>query len=334
MPSDYDIKVEEKYYNKKKNYKSSELCLKFTGKDCNIKILSTLRRICGICIPNHAFNTANINIEQNTCVAFNNDYMKLRLSNLPIYNINSELSFLHKKYWKNINFADQTREKSPDEKNIKIYINSHNNSNDIKDVTTKDIKVYLDNNQIEMYDPTAPILIVKLRPNDSFKCMMTASLAIGECDTIYSACSNAWVTYDEEIKDSGERIYKSGELYLKSRGQQKEKNIFNLACEYIIKKYEDFKIELERKIKTKEIKDDFELSLIMDEEDFTFGEWLNYELQDNKNIIFCGLSKPDHQIKSVTLKILSEKIKPIELLMEMCDIIITKTKIIKKQIKL
>ena len=50
-------------------------------------------------------------------------------------------------------------------------------------------------------DPTAPILIVKLRPNDSFKCMMSASLAIGESDTIYSACSNAWATYDEEIKD-------------------------------------------------------------------------------------------------------------------------------------
>jgi DNA-directed RNA polymerase subunit L len=207
------------------------------------------------------------------------------------------------------------------------------NSNEIKDITTKDIKVYLDNNQIEMYDPTTPILIVKLRPNDSFKCMMAASLAIGECDTIYSACSNAWVTYDEEIKDSGERIYKSGELYLKSRGQQKENNIFNLACEYIIKKYEDFKIELERKVKTKEIKDDFELTLIMDEEDFTFGEWLNFELQDNKNIIFCGISKPDHQIKSVTLKILSEKKKPIELLIEMCDIIIDKTKFIKKQIK-
>ena len=71
----------------------------------------------------------------------------------------------------------------------------------------------------------------------------------------------------------------------------------------------------------------------MDEEDFTFGEWLNFELQDNKNIIFCGISKPDHQIKSVTLKILSEKKKPIELLIEMCDIIIDKTKFIKKQIK-
>ena len=122
-------------------------------------------------------------------------------------------------------------------------------------VTTKDIKCYNDDQQIELFDPEAPILIVLLRPNDSFKAMMAASLGIGESNTIYCACSNVWATYDEEIKDSGERVFKSGELYLKSRGQQKEKNIFNLGCEYIIKKYEDFKIELERKLKTKEIKE-------------------------------------------------------------------------------
>jgi DNA-directed RNA polymerase subunit L len=331
MPDKLDIKVEEKYYNKKKEYKSSELCLKFSGKDCNIKILSTFRRVCGICIPNHAFNFANIDITENTCVAFNNDYMKLRLSNLPIFNIESTLGFLHKKYWKNINFADANREKHPDEKNIKIYINSHNNSNEIKNITTKDIKVYIDNNQVEMYDPKAPVLIIKLRPNDTFKCTMTASLAIGECDSIYSACSNAWATYDEDIKDSGERFFKSGELILKSRGQQKEKDIFKLSCEYLLKKYEDFKLELERKKKS-ESNDDKNLSLIMDEEDFTFGEWINYELQDNKDIIFCGLSKPDHQIKSVTLKIFSDKKKPVDLLMETCDLIINKINIIKKQL--
>lgn len=333
MPEKLDIKIEEKYYNKKKEYKSSELCLKFSGKDCNIKILSTLRRVCGICIPNHAFNFSNIDILENTCVAFNNDYMKLRLSNLPIFNIESKLSFLHKKYWKNINFADTNREKHPDEKNIKIYINSHNNSNEIKDITTKDIKVYIDDNQVEMFDPKAPILIVKLRPNDTFKCTMAASLAIGECDTIYSACSNAWAVYDEDIKDSGERIFKSGELFLKSRGQQKEKDIFKLGCEYLLKKYEDFKLELERKKKSEEkYNDDKNLSLIMDEEDFTFGEWINYELQDNKDILFCGLSKPDHQIKSVTLKILSDKKKPVDLLIEVCNLIIDKINTIKKQI--
>jgi DNA-directed RNA polymerase subunit L len=331
MP-EYDIKVEEKYYNKKKAHKSSELCIKFSGKDCNIKILSALRRVCGISIPNHAFHPSMITIEENTCVALNNDYMKLRLSQLPVFNIESKLSYLHKKYWKGVNYADVNREKHPDEKNIKIYINSHNNSNEIKDITSKDIKVYIDDSQVEMYDPTAPILIVKLRPNDTFKCMMICSLGIGEGDTIYSSCSNAWATYDEDIKDSGDRIFKSGELILKSRGQQKEKDILKLACDYLIKKYEDFKIDLENKIKSKQITDNFNLTLILDEEDFTFGELLNFEMQDDKNIVFSGLSKPDHQIKSITFKILSDKKKPTEILKDTCDIIIGKIKTVKKQL--
>jgi DNA-directed RNA polymerase subunit L len=331
MP-EYEIKVDEKYYNKKKAHKSSELCMKFSGKDCNVKILSALRRVCGISIPNYAFNIAMITIEENTCIAFNNDYMKLRLSQLPIFNIDSNLSYLHKKYWKGINYADINREKHPDEQNIKIYINSYNNSNEIKDITTKDIKVYIDDSQVEMYDPTTPILIVKLRPNDTFKCMMIASIGIGEGDTIYSACSNAWATYDEDIKDNGERLFKSGELVLKSRGQQKEKNILINACSYLIKKYEDFKIDLENKIKLKQITDDNNLTLVLDEEDFTFGELLNFEMQDNKNIVFCGLSKPDHQIKSITFKILADKKKPTEILKETCDIIIDKINKIKKQL--
>jgi len=331
MP-EYDIKVEEKYYNKKKAHKSSELCMKFSGKDCNIKILSALRRVCGISIPNHAFNSSMITIEENTCVAFNNDYMKLRLSQLPVFNVESKLSYLHKKYWKGINYADINREKHPDEKNIKIYINSHNNSNEIKDITTKDIKVYIDDSQVEMYDPTSPVLIVKLRPNDTFKCMMVASLGIGEGDTIYSSCSNAWATYDEDIKDSGERIFKSGELILKSRGQQKEKDILKLACDYLIKKYEDFKIDLDNKIKSKQILDDYNITLILDEEDFTFGELLNFEIQDDKNILFSGLSKPDHQIKSITFKILADKKKPTDILKDTCNIVIEKIKKVKKHL--
>jgi len=330
---DCDIKIEEIYYNKKKKHLSSELGLKFIGKDCNVKILSTLRRIASNNVPNHAFNHVNIQIEQNTCVAFNNDYMRLRLSQIPVFNLESKLSFLHNKYWKGVNYADPNREKHPEEKNLKIYINSYNNSNDIKPVTTKDVKCYLDNEQIEMFDPETPILIVLLRPNDSFKAMMMTSLGVGDEHTIYCACSNAWDTYDEEIKDNGERIFKSGELYIKSRGQQKEYNILNHACEYAVKKYEDLKLDIDKKVKLKEITADKELILTLDDEDFTLGEMLNYEMQEHKNIIFSGISKPDHQIKSIVLKIETDgKKTPADIITETSDLIIKKFKHIHKNI--
>jgi DNA-directed RNA polymerase subunit L len=326
---DFDIKLEELYNNKKKKYISSELALKITGKDCNVKLISTLRRAASNNIPTHAFNPLNIIIEQNTCVAFNNDYMRLRLSQLPIFNMDSKISFLHNKYWKNINYADQNREKHPEEKNLKIYINSHNNSNEIKPITTKDIKCYLNDEQVEIYDPESPILIILLRPNDSFKAMLSASLGVGDGNTIYCACSNAWDIYDEEIKDNGERIFKSGELHLKSRGEQQEYKILKHTCEYLIKKYDDLKLDIQNKVKSKEIIAEKELFLTLDDEDFTLTEPLNFEMQEHKNILFCGLSKPDHQIKSMVIKIETDgKKTPADIIIETCELLSDKFKYI------
>jgi DNA-directed RNA polymerase subunit L len=325
----YDINVEQVSFNKKKGHQSSELVLKFTGKDCNFKILSTLRRVCSNNVPIHAFNPSNIDIQENTCVAFNNDYMKLRLSQLPLFKIESKLSFLHNKYWKNINFADTNREKHPEEKNIKIYINSHNNSNEIKPVTTKDIKVYIDDEQVEMYDPETPILIIFLRPNDTFKCMMIASLAVGDAHSIYCACANAWATYDDEVKDNGDTVFNKGELFLKSRGSQSEYSILDNSSEYLVKKFGDLKIEIDRKVKSKEIDNSSDvLVLVLDDEDHTIGEVLNYEVQDLA--LFSAVSKPDHNIKSVTLKIETDgKKKPSQLIDEACDVLIGKFKTIQ-----
>ena len=57
----------------------------------------------------------------------------------------------------------------------------------------------------------------------------------------------------DEVKENGETIFKSGELVLKSRGEQTEQAIINHACEYLIRKFGDLKIETERKVKSKEI---------------------------------------------------------------------------------
>lgn len=332
-PNNIDITVTQEYFNKKNNYKSSELCLKFGGKDCNFKILSTLRRACQNNVPTYAFNFQNIEIQENTSVAFNNDYMKLRLSQLPIFNVKSDLFFLHPKYWKNINFAELTREKHPDEKNIKIYINSHNNSNEVKPITTKDIKVYIEDTQVEMYDPSSPILIILLKPNQTFKCVMTSSLSVGDMHATYCACSNAWATYDNQIKDNGDTIFKEGNLFLKSRGGQSEYDILKHACEYLIKKFEEIKIEIERKVKEKEIDSDLNiLILVLDDEEHTIGEMLNYELQDRA--VFSAVAKPDHNIRSIVLKIETDgKKKPHDIIKETCDVLKDKFEAIIQKLK-
>ena len=65
------------------------------GKDINYIIINTLRRICLQLIPVHAFHPEDVEISVNTSV-YNNDIIRLRLSNFPIYgmeNNNSQLGW-------------------------------------------------------------------------------------------------------------------------------------------------------------------------------------------------------------------------------------------------
>ena len=85
------------------------------------------------------------------------------------------------------------------------------------------------------------------------------------------------------------------------------------------------------KERRKEITAEKELLLTLDDEDFTTGEMLNFEMQENKNILFSGLSKPDHQIKSIVFKIETDSKKtPADIIIETAEIIIKKFKHIQK----
>ena len=55
------------------------------GKDINYITINTLRRVILTLVPTFAFDPENIIIEKNTSV-YNNDYMRLRLSSIPLIN--------------------------------------------------------------------------------------------------------------------------------------------------------------------------------------------------------------------------------------------------------
>lgn len=299
----FDIDVKQVEHKLRHKYHDSLLNLEFTGKDCNFKLLSTLRRVACNNVPTYAFPKNLIDIEENTSVAFNNDYMRLRLSQLPIFNMPAGLSFLHNKYWKNVNFADTTREKHPDEKSIKMYVTIHNNSDEIRHVTTNDASCYIDNENVKIYDRDYPILLISLRPNDTFKCNMTAVLGVGDGHTTFCACANGWVTYDEDVDSNGKKYFKTGNLFLKSSGGQDEYQILLHACDFILKKLVDIDVEFTRKINSKEIEKNKHVSLVLDDEDHTMGEFLNDEFQNHPGIAYSGVSKPDLQIRSMLFKI-------------------------------
>ena len=289
----WDISVKVKSYTPRKDHKSSGLNLEFTGKDAYFKLINTISRVASTYLPTYAFPPPLINITENTTVAYDNQYMQLRLSNLPLYNLDLDIYHLHDKYWKNVNYADVNRDIHPSEKDIRFYVNVKNNTKELSYVTTNDLEIYIDSNLTKtMYDKNNPILLIKLRPGDSFKCDMKAVLGTGESHTIWRSAVNAYAPYEDD----------KYMLTLKSNGQETEYVILVKSCKHILKRLEDIKKIIEDKVTKQEIKNVEHLQLIIDGEEHTMGEVINYEFQNHSNLI-SGFSKPDLLIKSISFKI-------------------------------
>lgn len=307
------IEINTKIYNHSEyNGKNLEkLELLFSGKDINIKLINSLRRACINGVPGYGFARELIKIKENTTIGYNNDYMSLRLSHLPIFNVKNKklnldpnISYLHEKYWNNINFNDSDRLKVLDdkkqeiEKNIEMQINVVNETNSELNVDTnnKNIKVYIENELVDMYDKKFPILIIKLKPKEKFNCYLKGVLSVGEKNNIFSNCTNSWHYYEDEEKE--ENII----LSIRSYGLLNVFDIYIRGCEYLLKR-----ISILRKIintQLKKIKIDvnsFLLELI--NEDNTIADLLNYELQENKDILYSGISIPDNLKKNINIKI-------------------------------
>jgi DNA-directed RNA polymerase subunit L len=319
----YDIKISEVENHASNGLDASWLVLNMSGNDFNIKLANSLRRASSNNVPTYAIPQELITIDTNTTVAFNNDYMRLRLSQLPVYGVDSELYFLAEKYWSKdkINYADTKREKHPKEKNIELYLNAHNNSAAIMPVTTNDLKVYIEGQEISPYSKKYPILLVKLRPNDRFKCHMKATLGVGDRNVIWSAARNAFYDEQENFKENNGLTFT-----IEGNGQCHEYDILIKSCKFLIKRFTDLKNDLKDKMDKKIITNDKIIYFKLDKEDHTLGEPLNYEFQSHNDIIRSGLTKPDHLVKSILIKVESKSgvQSPLNAMIECLDILINK----------
>jgi DNA-directed RNA polymerase subunit L len=246
--------------------------------------------------------------------------MRLRLSQLPVMGVDSDMYFLHEKYWSKVNYADTKREKHPDEMIVECYVNAHNNTPNLVPITTNDVIVHIDGKQISPYNEKYPILLIKLRSNDRFKCHMKGVLGLGDRNIIWGMARNS---YYDELDDKGKKTY---EFTIEGNGHCDESEIMIRSCKHLIKKMSDLKKDLENKISTKQILPEKKIFFKLEKEDHTIGELLNYHFQDHSDIIASGLSKPDHLIKAVLIKVTasSNVTSPLDAMMESIDIIINK----------
>jgi DNA-directed RNA polymerase subunit L len=314
------------------NYKfqvsqSSFLKLEFSGSDMNYCLMNTMRRVCLDDIPSYAFPKELVNITANNTI-FNNDYMKLRLSNIPIHNIhkkNGDLYYLNPKYWKNVIFTDPNREKHEKEIIYEMVFNTYNDTNQVKNITTNDAKYYEDGEEINIndrYSKDCPLLIIQLRPAETFKASMRSILSVGERDNIFSAVSTCY--YDDHTTDDIKGLFIENKnnkftFVIESQSNNEEYQILIKACRNIIKRIKLLKDEINRKIVSKEIDEKQDMIFIFDNEDHTIGGLVNYYFQEHPDIIFSGVSKPDSLIKSIEIKISSKSKSPIKAMMEQIE---------------
>jgi len=245
IPIDINIKVIEQ--SKIDDSYNNFLVINIKGSDINHVVINTLRRVIMELIPIYAFDKSNIEITKNTSI-YNNDYMRLRLSNFPIINIENLVETIDRsanlEYESNITSFDKKIEdiniiaerdqaiKLEKAQNFIIYINVKNTSAHNQSITTAhpDIKYYYQTKNIES-PYTKPLLIIKLKPGEEFVASLTSTLNIGLVSANYiptSVCS-----YSEETPNSYN-------LNIESLKQISEQNIIIRGCEIIILKLKHF----------------------------------------------------------------------------------------------
>ena len=282
--------------------------IKFKGNDINHTIVNTIRRTIYTLVPKFAFHPNDIKFKKNDSV-FNNDYVKLRISSLPIINksydkmvIQNEISTLDKvsqleenanksnyeSTITNIHELEQIKTKHESEllNNLTIHFYAKNDTQNIMDVTTDNAEYYLTTKIDNIY--TRPIIIIKLKPGEEFDVTCTASLNIPLYDSIYLNC--AACSY-EEINDN------EYNFYIESDRQISEIDIIKRACKIIIFKLKELSIRILSQVKNNDIIADLKVI----NENHTMGNLITRVLQDNTNIIFCGYMVDHIAVNELTI---------------------------------
>lgn len=322
-----DVKIKEVAKQEFKNLQSSQLIIELSGKTVNSTLVNTIRRLSYDHVPTYAFPAELITIDKNISV-FDNDYMRLRLSQITIPKISNDIYFLDDEFWKDINFANPNRNKHPDDNKIlELYINATNDTEENMNVTTEHVRVF--ENGVELkgkFDPKFPHLIIQLRPGGAFSCRCVGALSIGKNNHIFSACGNS---YFDNVNDDLNKFH----LTLESQGQMDEYEILIKSCLVIKEKLRITKELIVSQYNLPKVKESNDLKVELQNEDHTLGNVINEYLQDHKGVLYAGVAKPNLLVDTMIISISTIKKNPLNELGETIDHIIKIFDHIENQIK-
>lgn len=322
-----DINVELYEYIPRDDIKLGRLELLCYGEDCNEQFINAIGRICVERLPTYAYAKELIKIEKinretgfHDSIPFNHDMMRDRLKNTPVMNIDPEIAILHERYWKNVDYRDPERQIHEKEKRIEVYIKGENThpegSDTIKHITTNDIEMFIDDEKTNLYSKEYPLLLISLKPREAFKCYMKAVLGVGVNDTCWDACSN--FCFDQETEP--DKIIAK----FQASPQFDEFTLVSRGIEYFKYRTKLLKDEIKR-MYLLDGRNDERFLIIINDEDHTMGEPINYEIQSHPDIRKSSVSKPNHLIKSIHIDVVAfEKSKLLDAVMESIDNLMNK----------
>jgi len=278
-----DLKIDIKQISWDKELMNSRLEFEITG--ISHTIINTFRRTILSNIPIYSFN--NITISENTSV-FNNNYMKLRISNMPVYGIHSDNpiyipiekkeddKIIEENELNDIDINPQDdKVNSSSLKLLTMYLDYYNNTDEIITVGTDDCKFYYIEKQIKSPYPKN-IPIIKLQPKQKFKMSAITELGIEETNSIFSPVSI--FTY-KQLSDDKFLVM------IESRGQLDEKKIIQYA-------YDNIKMILDNFLQLIPEKNDINGKFQVNNADHTLGNLISEGLQNHKDIKFGGYNCP------------------------------------------
>jgi DNA-directed RNA polymerase subunit L len=279
--------IEIKQISWDKELMNSRLEFEITG--ISHTIINTFRRTILSSIPIYSYN--NITISENTSV-FNNNYMKLRISNLPVYGIHSdnpiytpvekkENKIIEENDLNDININPQDDQiNSSSLKLLTMYLDYYNNTDEIITVGTDDCKFYYIEKQIKSPYPKN-IPIIKLQPKQKFKMSAITELGIEENNSIFSPVSV--FTY-KQLADNKFLVI------IESRGQIDEKTIIQYAYDNIKMILDNFLKLIPEENNTNSTNNSGKFQ--MNNADHTLGNLISEGLQSHKEVKFGGYNCP------------------------------------------
>ena len=296
-------KLNFKIIDKNDELGNSKLEFNLSGTNMNYIVANTIRRIIFNDIPIYVFD--EFKFDKNTSV-FHNNYLKLRLRNMPVWSIDNDIDYLDiNKVKKQVEFEVEDSQNENTEagdevelevektlnsstlKQLTMYVNFKNKLNDIATVTTNDAKFYYDEKQIPSPYKTG-IPIVKLQPNQEIAFSAITKIGMEQEDAMYSAvCVNYY-------KQNSENDFT---FVIESRGQISEKRILQVALINIERRIRNFLKLINDDMKIEETKE--QGIIIVNNEDHTLGNLIARGLQSHDKISFAGYNLPHPLAKKV-----------------------------------